>query len=146
MGISGLTTYVDKLRFRERKVWEFYDLHDTNLIIDGRGLCYYIYANSRRLNTKYGGQYDQFQKKVKRFFRKLQSNNVVPYVVIDGIMNRDKKKFKTHVKRKKRRIKQVQNMWTQKSCDYVLVLPRLVQLVFVQVLCEIKVLYAVADL
>ena len=146
MGIPGLTAYVDTLPFGEGKVWESYDLHDTKLIIDGCGLYYYIYANSGRLNTKYGGQYDQFQSEVKDFFRKLRSNSVVPYVVIDGIMNRDEKKFKTHIKRKTEIINRMKNMWTRKSYTYEMVLPRLVQLVFVQVLCEIKVPYAVADL
>ena len=139
MGIPGLTRYVDTL-----PVWESFDLYDTKLVIDGCGLYYYIYANSGRLNTKYGGQYDQFQRKVKGFFAKLQMSKVVPYVVIDGIMNRDEKKFKTHITRKKKIIKDMKNMWTRES--YEMVLPRLVQLVFVQVLREMKIRYAIADL
>ena len=141
MGIPGLTRYVDTL-----PVWESFDLYDTKLVIDGCGLYYYIYANSARLNTKYGGQYDQFRSEVKGFFAKLQMSKVIPYVVIDGIMNRDEKKFKTHVKRKTDIINRMRNMWTRNSYTYEMVLPRLVQLVFVQVLREIKIPYAIADL
>ena len=146
MGIHGLTTYVDTLPFGEGQVWETFDLQNTNLVIDGHGLYYYIYA-SCGLNIKFGGEYNQLQKKIKEFFGKLRSNNVVPYVVLDGIMARDEKKFRTHIKRKTECIKRMTNLWSSKKHNGLgMVLPRLVQLTVVQVLQEINVPYAVADL
>jgi hypothetical protein len=146
MGIRGLTAYVDTLPFGEGKVWESYNLRDTNLVIDGCGLYYHI---CNGLNIKFGGQYDQLQNKIKEFFSKLQLNNVVPYVVFDGIMARDEKKFATFMKRKTDRIKKMNNLWswTLRQPGYeIMVLPRLTQSAIVQVLQEIKVPYAVADL
>ncbi|CAB4045793.1 Hypothetical predicted protein [Paramuricea clavata] len=143
MGIRGLTAYVGTLPFGEGKVWESYNLHNTNLVIDGCGLYYHI---CNGLNSKFGGQYDQLQNKIKEFFSKLQLNNVVPYVVLDGIMARDEKKFATFMKRKTERIEKMNNLWTLREPGDEMVLPRLTQSTIVQVLQEIKVPYAVADL
>ena len=146
MGIHGLTSYVDTLPFGEGKVWESYDLQDTKVVIDGCGLYYHIYT-SNRINFKYGGQYDQLQKKLKEFFTKLWSHNVVPYVIFDGIMTGDEKKFATFVKRKKECIRRVKNLWASKNCDHSdIVPPRLLEMSVVQVLQELKVPYVVADL
>ena len=141
MGIRGLTTYVNTLE-NQGQVWESYNLRDTNLVIDGGGLYYHI---CNGLNVKFGGQYDEFKNKLKEFFSKLQLNNVVPYVVFDGIKARDQKKFDTHKERKTERIEKMNNLWTSEKSGYV-VLPRLTQLAIVEVLQEIKVQYAVADL
>ena len=143
MGIRGLTTYVKKLPCGGGKVWESYDLQDTNLVIDGCGLYYYIHE-FYKLNIKFGGDYSQLQKRIKEFFDKLRSNNVIPYVVFDGIMSRDQKKLRTHIERNTQRIEQMKNLWS--SNGHGMVLPRLAQLAVVQVLQEINVPYAVADL
>ncbi|XP_028395548.1 protein asteroid homolog 1-like [Dendronephthya gigantea] len=144
MGVRGLTKYVDTLPCGKHGVWEFDELRDTNLIIDGCGLYYHIYNDSNHLNIKYGGQYKQLQDKVKEFIVMLQSNNVVPYVVIDGIMTKDEKKFHTSLKRNQDRVKQMEDMWgTSSTSD--MVIPLLVQIAFVQVLQELGVKYAVAD-
>ena len=124
-------------------------MRGTKVVIDGNGLYHYIYSDINHLNTKYGGQYGEFQEKVKEFFENLRSNNVEPYVVIDGITSRDEKKLDTHIKRKTETIEQVEKMWKfNKSDDETneRVFPLLAQLVFVHVLREMKVHYAVADL
>ena len=141
MGIRGLTTHVKTLE-NQGQVWESYNLRDTRLVIDGGGLHYHI---CNGLNVKFGGQYDELQNKLKEFFSKLQSNSVVPYVVFDGIMTRDQKKFDTRKERRTERIEKLNNLWTSEKSGYV-VLPRLTQLAIVEVLQEIKVQYAVADL
>ena len=150
MGIQGLTQYVAKLPHGKGKVWDDFDLRGTKVVIDGNGLCHYIYSDISDLNTKYGGQYGEFQKKVKECFENLRSNNVEPYVVIDGIMSKDEKKLKTHIKRKREIVKQVEKMWKSnyKPNDKAdkRVFPLLAQLIFVQVLRDIEVPYAVADL
>ena len=149
MGIRGLKTYVDNLPpLEEEIVWEYFKLQNTNLVIDGCGLYYYIYE-LWKLNIKFGGEYSQLQEKIKEFFDKLRSKNVVPYVVFDGIMTRDQKKLRTHIERNTKRIKRMKNLWS--SNGHGMVLPRLAQLAVVQVLQEInvqeiKVPYAVADL
>ena len=147
MGIRGLTQYVKHLPSGEGKVWENFDLRGTKVVIDGNGLYHYIYsAYISHLNMKYGGQYDEFQDKVKEFFTNLWSNNVEPYVVIDGIMSRDEKKLETHKERKTDIIERVEAMWKSNRPNDKTVFPCLVQLVFIQVLREMKVHYAVADL
>ena len=143
MGIRDLTKYVENLPCGGGKVWESFDLQDTILVIDGRGLCYYIHK-LRKLNIRFGGQYSQLQERIKEFFANLRSNNVVPYVVFDGIMTRDQKKLPTHIERKTERIERMKNLWS--SNGHGMVLPRLTQLAVVQVLQEINVPYAVADL
>ncbi|XP_028395554.1 protein asteroid homolog 1-like isoform X2 [Dendronephthya gigantea] len=144
MGVRGLTSYVNSLPCGKHAVWKFYKLQDTNLIIDGCGLYYYIYA-SNDLNMKYGGQYEQLQDKVREFVAKLRSNNVLPYVVIDGIMAKDEKKFDTYLKRKQDCVKRMKAMWSSRSSTSDMVIPRLAQIAFVQVLEELGVKYAVAD-
>ncbi|XP_028395555.1 protein asteroid homolog 1-like [Dendronephthya gigantea] len=144
MGVRGLTSYVNSLPCGKHAVWKFYKLQDTNLIIDGCGLYYYIYA-SNDLNMKYGGQYEQLQDKVREFVAKLRSNNVLPYVVIDGIMAKDEKKFDTYLKRKQDCVKRMKAMWLSRSSTSDMVIPRLAQIAFVQVLEELGVKYAVAD-
>ena len=145
MGIRGLTTYVDKLPFGEGKVWESYNLRDTKLVIDGCGLYYHIHRENE-INVKFGGQYDQLQNKIQEFFSKLRLNNVAPYVVFDGITARNQKKFDTSWKRKTERIKKMNNLWKLRKPRYEVVLPRLTHLAMVEVLQEMKVPYAVADL
>ena len=135
---------MDTLPFGDGEVWEPFELHDTIVVIDGCGLYYHIYT-SNQLNFKYGGQYHLLEIKLKEFFIKLRSSNVVPYVVFDGIMARDEKKFVTCIKRKKECIKRVKNLWTSKKHHFEIVLPRLVEMTVVQVLREIKVPYALAD-
>ena len=147
MGVTGLTKYVEEnLPFDNADVWETFDLRDTKVIIDGCGLYFYIYGSVGRLDCKYGGQYNKLQKKLKKFFTKLRSNNVEPYVVFDGIMAKDEKKFDTLKEREKNRIKQMKKLWT--SADphqWKMVLPQLVEITVVQVLQEIEVPYARAD-
>ncbi|XP_028395374.1 protein asteroid homolog 1-like [Dendronephthya gigantea] len=145
MGIQDLPKYVDTLPCGKHGVWEFDKLRDTNLIVDGRGLCYYIHS-SNRLDMKYGGQYQQLQDKVREFVAKLRSNNVVPYVVFDGIMTKDEKKFDTKLKRKQKCLKRMKAMWSSRSSTNDVVIPCLAQIAFVQVLQELDVKYAVADL
>ncbi|XP_028395372.1 protein asteroid homolog 1-like [Dendronephthya gigantea] len=144
MGVQDLPKYVDTLPCGKHGVWEFDELRDTNLIVDGRGLCYYIHS-SNRLDMKYGGQYQQLQDKVREFVAKLQSNNVVPYVVFDGIMTKDEKKFHTKLKRKQKCVKRMKAMWSSRSSTNDVVIPCLAQIAFVQVLQELDVKYAVAD-
>ena len=143
MGVRGLKKFVNRLLRGENGVWESDELRDTNLIIDGCGLYCYIY-NSNHLNMKYGGQYEQLQDKVKEFVSKLQSNNVVPYVVIDGIV--DKKKFATFLKRRKKEVKRMRALWESGLKPDEMVIPRLIETAFVQVLQKLGVKYAVADL
>ena len=142
MGVRGLRTYVE--HNCNANVWISSDFRNTGVVIDGRGLYYYIHTlYHTELNFKYGGEYDQLEKKLKEFFEKLKSRNVVPYVVFDGIMARDQKKFETHKKRKKESIEWLSNFWALKKHEVVL--PRLVKMIFVQVLKDMDVKHAVAD-
>ena len=146
MGIQGLTSYVADLPTGEGLVWEYYELQDTNLVIDGCGLYYHIYS-SNGLNVKYGGQYKQLEIKVREFILELQKHNVKPFVIFDGIMEKDDKKFATRFKRKIESIRRMKNLWKPgKPNGNEMVLPRLAELSVIHVLQEMKVPYAMADL
>lgn len=145
MGIHGLTSYVDSMPSGEGNVWEPYKLRNTNVVIDGCGLYYYLYA-SNYMNVKYGGQYAEMQERVKEFFSKLKLNNVVAYVIFDGIMGKDEKKFNTKLKRKETYIQKMTKMWTTACKGYEMLLPRLMEIAVIEVLKEIHVQYAVSDL
>ena len=139
MGVRGLTSYVNA----QGLFWETYKLRDTTLVIDGNGLCHYVYAQSN-LDCRYGGQYDEFEEELKVFFAKLTSYGVTPYVVFDGILDDTGKKLETIMVRKKERIKRVYDLWNNKSS--MVVQPHLINLITIKTLRELRVAYAVADL
>lgn len=146
MGVRGLTTYVKA----QGLFSETYELRDTTLVIDGNGLCYYLYGNAHyNLDCRYGGQYVEFEEKVKLFFDKLTSHRVKPYVVFDGMLDDTGKKWETTMVRKKERIKRVYDLWNNKSSEVVQ--PHLIKLITIKILRELRdqdlrVEYAVADL
>lgn len=148
MGVRGLTSYVDSLPTGKHEVWEPYRLCNTRLIIDGNGLFHYVYA-TYQLDCKYGGQYSELEEKVKMVFTKLMSHGVEPYVVFDGIMDGTDKKLQTKIRRKVVRIRRAHDLWKSKSEDYnrtSMVIPRLTRLACMNVLQDLGVRYAVADL
>ena len=144
MGVRGLKTYVDSLPVGEGKVWEWFDLRDTKVVIDGCGLYYHLYI-SNGTNFIYGGQYDDVKKELQKFITKLKSNNVKPYVVFDGILKRDDIKFDTYKERKIVCVSKVESLCNGRKLRDGMVLPLLAQLTVVQVLREMKVPYAIAD-
>ncbi|KAG5876536.1 hypothetical protein JTB14_010307 [Gonioctena quinquepunctata] len=90
MGIRGLTTFIENNALLEK-----YELHDTNLVIDGHSVfpqLYHVHTMDR--NICFGGDYDKFADYIDRFFDMLDKCNVTPYVVFEGGIEHRKLKIK----------------------------------------------------
>ncbi|CAG9859644.1 unnamed protein product [Phyllotreta striolata] len=101
MGIRGLTTFIEN---RSHFYLENYQLHDTNLVIDGNSIACQLYRrHNKSLNDSFGGDYDRFAGIINNFFNTLQRCNITPLIVYDG--GYETKKVHTINSRMKNRIK-----------------------------------------
>ena len=146
MGVRGLTSYVNSIN----SLWKLQTkLENTKLIIDGSGLCNYLYKNV--FDCRCGGQYEEFYNAVLSFFNALDSNGVESFVVLDGAQHPSGKKLETHKKRANERIETscalAENQALEEGQDFLL--PLLSKLVFVQALMILtkdhSVKFAVCD-
>ncbi|XP_076160118.1 single-strand DNA endonuclease protein asteroid isoform X2 [Ptiloglossa arizonensis] len=99
MGISGLTTYINN---RSDRYLEYFELHDTYLVVDGNSVCCQIYNLYAKCNCSFGGDYDRFAQYVLDFFDDLLKCNITPLVLIDG--GYEDKKLRTTINRTKNKI------------------------------------------
>ncbi|XP_050577387.1 protein asteroid-like [Bombus affinis] len=100
MGIPGLTTYINN---RSDLYLEYYELHNTYLVIDGNSVCCSIYNFYTKCNCAFGGDYDNYAQCVSHFFNDLLKCKVTPLVVFDG--GSENRKFRTTIKRTKEKIR-----------------------------------------
>ena len=100
MGERGLATFLED----KPAVWENLKLSDTRLVIDGGCLFYHLYFDSGPLDYVHCGQYRKYVERVKTFFEKLREHNITPYVVMDGVLDVDKKLDAIKSRRKRRNI------------------------------------------
>ncbi|KAL9956446.1 hypothetical protein ACROYT_G037923 [Oculina patagonica] len=142
MGVRGLTSYIDDIE----TLWTQIELQDTKLIIDGSGLCNYLYR-SNGFECRHGGQYDEFYNVVLSFFDALDSKGVESFVILDGAKDSSGKKLDTDKKRAKRRIQTshvlAENLTSADGDDFLL--PLLSKLVFIQALRDRGIKFAVCD-
>lgn len=99
MGIPGLTTYINN---NSDIYLEYYELHNTNLVIDGNSICCSIYSFYTQCNCAFGGDYDNYAQCVIDFFDDLLKCKVKPLVLLDGGI--EDKKLGTIIRRTKERI------------------------------------------
>ena len=141
MGVRGLTSYINSIG----SLWTQTELRNTKLVIDGPGLCNFLYLDSD-FDRQCGGQYEEFYNVVLSFFAALDSRGVDSYVVLDGAHDRSDKKLNTFKERSAQRIQSGDALWNGRSTDGdVFVLPLLSNLVFVQALRDRGVKFAVPD-
>lgn len=100
MGIPGLTTFINN---RSDRYLEYYELHDTYLVIDGNSIGCQIYTLYAKCNCAFGGDYDKYAQCVSNFFDDLLKCNITPLVLIDG--GCEDKKLQTVIKRTKEKIR-----------------------------------------
>lgn len=83
MGVKGLTTYIAA---NAKKYLTPFELHDTDLVIDGDNLASMLMRNMSPIvgNPAFGGDYDAYYEYVRRFFALLKRCNVNSYVLLDG--------------------------------------------------------------
>jgi 5'-3' exonuclease len=105
MGVRGLTSYIAK---RAEKFLEPYELHDTDLVIDGDNLASQLFKKTEHRLCAFGGNYDSYFATVVAFFAMLKKCNVKPYVLLDG--GYEQKKMKTVRDRLLGRISSVKNI------------------------------------
>ena len=87
MGVKGLTTYLAR---HSEKYLDPFELHDSDLVIDGDNICFMIFMKSEVKTSIFGGNYDHFFRAVVDFFDLLKKCNVVAYVIMDGGYERHK--------------------------------------------------------
>ncbi|XP_060802058.1 protein asteroid-like [Amyelois transitella] len=138
MGVRGLTTYVN--RNQDAFLQQFF-LHDSNLVIDGNGLCAQLY---RSLNffSAFGGDYDKFASYVRKFFKSIRKCKINPYVIFDG--SYEARKLKTAFSRLRSKIYGASKLdpVTQGSLQ---IFPLLLRYVFKEILTEMKVPYTICE-
>ena len=99
MGVRGLSTFIDN----NQKLLSVRKLHDTKVVIDGNNLYHFLYYQYHIVH-QYGGDYDHFSRKCKRFFSLLRKCGVEPIVVFDGGYGPDDRKLPTILGRMRDRL------------------------------------------
>ena len=143
MGIPRLTKYVNSIP----NLWEEVILQDTKLVIDGYGLCYYLYEHEFKFDFRCGGQYGEFYHAVDSFFTALRSKRVECFVIFDGTDDPSDKKLETLQERAIQNI-QTADALAKSAGDPKFLLPLLTKVVFLQVLQALRdggIQFAVCD-
>ncbi|XP_045192281.2 protein asteroid homolog 1-like [Mercenaria mercenaria] len=135
MGVRGLSTFIDD---NKNIFLSDHKLHDTKVIIDGSNLFHFLYYHYK-ISHQFGGDYDHFARKCKRFFNILKECNITPYVVFDGGYDPDDRKLPEVLDRMNDRRKKVGLICAKgRGC----VLPILTYETFRQVLLELQIAHA----
>uniref|UniRef100_A0A8C4QXN9 Asteroid domain-containing protein n=1 Tax=Eptatretus burgeri TaxID=7764 RepID=A0A8C4QXN9_EPTBU len=137
MGIPGLTSFI-----RNRS--EFFQdvfLCNCKLLIDGNSLYYTLYFSSG-IDIVHGGDYARFADIVREFFTALQACHVSPFVVFDGMCDKDNKKLATLKRRKCQRILEAHSL---SGGGHGYILPILAGEVFIQTTMSLRVPMAWAE-
>lgn len=136
MGIPGLTTYIAN---HSDRYLEYYELHDTYLVIDGNSMVCQLYVWHAACNCAFGGDYDKYAKCVSNFFDELLMCNVTPLVLIDG--GCEDKKLQTIISRTRQKI-ELASYYTPSLQSKSKFLPLLLKEVFKDVMKEKNIKYA----
>ncbi|XP_072394244.1 protein asteroid-like [Diabrotica undecimpunctata] len=139
MGIRGLTTFIQN---RAHLYLENYELHDSNIVIDGNSIACQLYKWHTSSHDCFGGDYDKFRRAIHDFFDLLNQCNITPYVVLDG--GYEHRKVNTVISRMKKKIKSANqlNCVTETSIS---VFPLLIKQTFRDVLAELKMKHVGCD-
>ncbi|XP_053610966.1 protein asteroid [Plodia interpunctella] len=138
MGVRGLTTYVNKNQ--DAFLQQFF-LYETNLVIDGNGLCAQLY---RSLNcfSAFGGDYDKFASYVRKFFKSIRKCNVSSYVIFDG--SYEPRKLRTVFGRLRSKINGASRLDpVTQGCLHIF--PLLLRYVFKEILKEFDIPYTICE-
>lgn len=135
MGIPEFTSFIDKHFTR----WQSRELKG-HLVIDGNNIMHRLW----RCDWTHGGQFDEYKRSIKGFYKGLQEGRVKPIVVLDGLTHTGQK-WPTYVKRREDKIKLVHKKLHTNEVVKDNVLPSLGFEVYMQVLKELRVEYIVVD-
>ena len=101
MGILGLTSFLNNSWFDE--ILTDYQLNNSFLLIDGYSLMHKIHSVFK-LNSTYGGNYDEFAAKIDEIFYYFTECNIKPIVLLDGGRDKQDRKLSTTLKRANQRL------------------------------------------
>ena len=137
MGVRGLSTFIDN----NQKLLSHHRLRDTKVVIDGNNLYHFLFYHYR-VSHQYGGDYDHYARKCKRFFTLLRKCGVEPIIVFDGGYDPDDRKLPTILTRMRDR-----RGFAEQICStgHGTILPILASEAFRQVLVELEILHLSCD-
>ncbi|XP_029604661.1 protein asteroid homolog 1-like isoform X2 [Salmo trutta] len=135
MGIQGLARFIDD----HGAILTDDQFRNSKLIIDGTYLYHSLYFKSC-FDQKHGGDYDDFEDQVCKFFKALRDCGIEPYVIIHGGSDFSDKKFETQLHHVQSRINTANSL--SKGLRGSGLLPILIKQVFKQVLSSLKVPFA----
>uniref|UniRef100_A0A4W5K717 XPG N-terminal domain-containing protein n=1 Tax=Hucho hucho TaxID=62062 RepID=A0A4W5K717_9TELE len=130
MGIQGLARFI----VDHGAILTDDHFRNSKVVIDGSNLFHFLYFTSR------GGDYDDFEDEVCKFFKALRDCGIDPYVIMDGGSDHNDKKFQTLKERAQLKINQANVFPVGPQGGSVI--PTLVKQVFKQVLSSLKVPFA----
>jgi len=113
MGVPGLSTLIKRNKFMTRVF-----LHSSKVVVDGKNLRSFLYESSGGMNTCFGGDYQNFEITVTKFFKHLFSARVTPLVVLDGGFSKKGEEVKKRYRRYKERTQKLLNadlIWTKEN-------------------------------
>ena len=113
MGVRGLFTFAEN----KSDCFESVYLKDTQLVIDGNNLRFFLYKGLKKRKCSFGGEYSLYFSATQHYFKRyvftfidtstkpnlkiyftyissLLKNNIEPIVIFDGSYEEDKKKTK----------------------------------------------------
>ncbi len=138
MGIPRFTSFVN----RTFKGWKREEIKGK-LIIDGHNTYHNLY---RSFDWSHGGQFPEFQEKVRFFFTSLKRSGIIPIVVMDGTYETRKR---ARLGRREEMVdtiflKQLEVRWYRRGmdCQYT---PPLAINVFITVMIKLEISFVVVD-
>lgn len=131
MGVRGLTSYVARNADHYLKP---YELHDTNLVIDGDNLACNLYKDLSGIYSAFGGDYDDYYRGVLRFFAVLAECHVTPFVLMDG--GYQSRKMYTVTQRMRNKISIIKRI---NPAGSVTIFPLMLKEVFIDALHDLKI-------
>ncbi|XP_078143536.1 single-strand DNA endonuclease ASTE1-like [Centroberyx gerrardi] len=90
MGVQGLCSLIEA----NSQIYQDVRFRDSQLVIDGFNLCYWLYFRSG-LDQNHGGEYAAFEDLIGKFVKALKDCRIEPYVVVDGGTDITDKKLET---------------------------------------------------
>ncbi|KAF7692106.1 protein asteroid homolog 1-like [Silurus meridionalis] len=131
MGVHGLHGYIkSNTEFLKTRCFR-----ESKLIIDGSSLFLFLYHGSH-MDQAHGGDYAEFEKTIKQFFKNLSICNIEPYVLLNGGDDLRGKKLERKKTNRQKVIIKADRL--SKGCSEE-VLPILLKNVFKQVLRKLGV-------
>ena len=139
MGIQGLSTFVKEYFVG----WERKQLCGR-VVIDGNNLIHTLHT----MDWSNGGQYPEYRKEVRAFFKALQTKGIEPIVILDGV-DYEERKTAVMMRRRREGIQYIQSRISNhptrplQCCGRII--PGLCSREFIMALSDLGVSFFVAD-